>query len=307
MPQLALRVAYDGTAFRGWTDVRDAALRPALAKVAFGGGSLPSIVAASRTDAGVHAAGQVCSLFLPADDDDDGQRRRRSKDIDVAQLTYSLNQLLPAEVAVTRAALVGDAFDVRANRGKTYTYSFSTGASCRDPLTRLYEWQVPSRRGQPRWDPERVAALAACLRGAHDFTAFANTPRGPERRRAIDPICTLDEVTLARRRPQQAGTGWRSDGDDDGATDDAYAAGLGDAWTLTVRGDRFLYKMVRNLAGALIRVGCGELSTDEVRGALEAGAFAARPASMPLTAPAHGLVLRSVDYAPADDPFLVVA
>ena len=109
------RVAYDGTAFRGWTDVRDAALRPALAKVAFGGGSLPSIVAASRTDAGVHAAGQVCSLLLPADDDD-GQRRRRSKDIDVAQLTYSLNQLLPAEVAVTRAALVGDAFDVAQSR-----------------------------------------------------------------------------------------------------------------------------------------------------------------------------------------------
>ena len=66
-------------------------------------------------------------------------------------------------------------------------------------------------------------------------------------------------------------------------------------------GDRFLYKMVRNLVGALVKVGFGELEEDEVLEALETGEFAKRPASLPLTAPACGLVLRDVAYL--DDPF----
>ena len=52
MPKIALKVAYDGTAYRGWTHVRDAALRPTVQRVAQ---CAAVIVAASRTDAGVHA------------------------------------------------------------------------------------------------------------------------------------------------------------------------------------------------------------------------------------------------------------
>ena len=61
-----------------------------------------------------------------------------------------------------------------------------------------------------------------------------------------------------------------------------------------------LYKMVRNLVGAMVRVGSGELSSEEVLAALQQGSFA-RSDSVPLTAPAQGLVLRKVHYQV--DPF----
>ena len=100
---------------------------------------------------------------------------------------------------------------------------------------------------------------------------------GGERDAAVDPVCCLRELSLA---------------------EEALEPGR---WRLTVRGDRFLYKMVRNLAGAIVRVGSGELSSEEVLEALERGAFT-RSASVPLTAPAHGLCLRHVAYEA--DPFV---
>ena len=89
-------------------------------------------------------------------------------------------------------------------------------------------------------------------------------------------MCTLSRVTLQQLGPTQ----------------------------LRVRlvGSRFLYKMARNSVGAIVRVGSGELSLDEVQHALRHGAFE-RSRSLPLTAPAHGLVLQRVAFAPEDDPF----
>lgn len=269
--RLALLVAYDGTPYRGWTDVRDGALRPTLARV-LGLKEPPLLEAASRTDAGVHAHGQVCSLSLEADGS-----------IDVGQLAYSLNQLLPPEVAVKCAALQPGDFDVRSNVGKLYQYRFNV-APCRDPLTRLQQWHVPLRRGQV-WDAQKAAAFAEQLRGRHRFAAFGNRPRGTERHAEVDPTCTLSEVLLAPALIDP--------------TLESIAHG---SWRVTVRGDRFLYKMVRNLVGAIVRVGVGEISSEECLEALEHGAFA-RSASVPLTAPAHGLCLWHVDYAV--DPFQV--
>jgi tRNA pseudouridine38-40 synthase len=262
MVRLALLVAYDGTPYRGWTDLRDVALRPTLARLL--GGDDPLLEAASRTDRGVHARGQVCSLALAPS----------ASAPECGQLAYSLNQLLPAEVAVRAAAAVDDDFDVRANVGKEYVYRFSTRPGGRDPLRRLYEWHVPPRRGRPEWDASAADAAAAALRGTHSFAAFGNRPRGGERHALVDPVCELRELRLE--------------------------AEPGGTWRLVVRGDRFLYKMVRNLAGALVRVGHGELSCDEVVDAVETGKFH-RGSSVPLTAPAHGLVLQRVEYA--SDPF----
>ena len=259
LARLALLVSYDGTPYRGWNDVRDVALRPALAKVLRG--TLPMVEAASRTDAGVHAAGQVCSLALSD-----------ASSVDCGQLVYSLNQILPPEVAVRRAVLVGSGFDCRDNCGKFYEYRFSLG-QCRNPLTRLHEWHVPLRRGQT-WDATLACEYAAQLRGRHNFAAFANRPRGRERSREVNAECVLDEITLEPQPGASATTSWR----------------------VRIRGNRFLYKMVRNLVGSIVRVGTGELSSAECKEALAQGAFA-RSASVPLTAPAHGLVLKRVEYA----------
>ena len=262
--RIALLTSYDGTPFRGWADLRDVALRPKLERVL---GQPVLVEAASRTDAGVHARGQVCAFDVERED---------MTPAELAQLTYSLNQLLPPELSVRQAASVPPTFDPRTNQGKEYRYALSIGAGARDPLRRLYEWQVPSRRGAPPWDAEAAAAAARALEGTHAFTAFANTPRGSERRKEVDPVCTLSRVTLQQLGPTQ----------------------------LCVRlvGSRFLYKMARNSVGAIVRVGSGELSLDEVQHALRHGAFE-RSRSLPLTAPAHGLVLQRVAFAPEDDPF----
>ena len=278
MVRLALQVAYDGTPYRGWTDVRDCVLRPTLGRILHGDASaMPMIEAASRTDAGVHSrGGQVCSTTL--------ESARAVCEADIGQLVYSLNQCLPPEVAISRAALVTDAFDVRATVGKTYMYQLSTRPGCRDPLTRLYEWHVPSQRGRPPWDATRVSELAAQLQGTHRFTAFGNRPRGGERHSKVNPVCTLRELSLQSNEA---------------------TAGMGldaESWTIIVRGDRFLYKMVRNLVGALVKVGSGDLASEEVLEALEQGAFS-RSASVPLTAPACGLALAHVEYAAHHDPF----
>ena len=263
--RLALLVAYDGTPYRGWTDVRDTALRPALATVlGLAADEPPLVQAASRTDAGVHANGQVCSLALS----------EGTKEVDCGQLAYSLNQLLPAEVAVRSVRLVDPSFDVRSNVGKTYLYRLSTRAGSRDPLRRLYEWHLQPRRGRPLWDASAVVHTAKSLRGTHSFAAYGNRPRGGERDADVDPMCSLRELSI------------RAEGDD--------------AWLFTLSGDRFLYKMARNLVGALVRVGSGELTSEELVEALHSGGFE-RGASTPLTAPAHGLVLEQVDYA--SDPF----
>ena len=184
--RVALVTAYDGTSFRGWADVRDVALRPALERVL---GQPIHIEAASRTDAGVHARGQVCAF--------DVERAGMPPD-ELSQLQYSLNQLLPPELSVRHTALMPSGFDPRSNLGKEYRYALSIGAGARDPLQRLYEWQVPARRGAPAWDEEAAAAAARALEGTHSFGALANTPRGSERKKEVDPVCTLSRVRLHR-------------------------------------------------------------------------------------------------------------
>lgn len=262
--RVALVTAYDGTPFRGWTDVRDVALRPVLERLL---GQPVRVEAASRTDAGVHARGQVCAFDV---------ERAGMSPSELAQLQYSLNQLLPPELSVRHMALMPSSFDPRSNLGKEYRYALSIGAGSRDPLHRLYEWQVPARLGAPAWNAEAAAAAARTLEGTHSFGALANTPRGSERKKEVDPICTLSRVRLHRTGRTQL--------------------------SVRLTGSRFLYKMARNSVGAIVRVGSGELSLEELQHALRHGAFE-RSRSVPLTAPANGLVLHRVDFAPDKGPF----
>ena len=264
--KLALLLSYDGTSYRGWTGIRDTEVRPALSRVLCAGDSLPLVEAASRTDAGVHARGQVATVNV----------EWALSDRELPQVIYSINQLLPDAICVRDAALVqASSFDVRANLGKEYRYALST-APCRDPLRRLHEWQLPSRREAPRWDVLAVKHAARLLVGTHSFGAFGNTPRGAERKVEVDPRCTLRMLQLRQLGPTE--------------------------FEFRMRGDRFLYKMVRNLVGALVKVGHGELHAEELAQALEDGQFK-RSRSVPLTAPAHGLVLHRVLYE--SSPFRV--
>jgi tRNA pseudouridine38-40 synthase len=120
-------------------------------------GTTVKLSVAGRTDAGVHAWGQVAS-FPGADT------------VDVPALEQGLNSVLPDDVAVVRLESVADGFDARRDaRSRTYCYRVLTRPA-----------PSPFERARALWvrgalDPERLGKCAAMLVGTHDFTAFTPT------------------------------------------------------------------------------------------------------------------------------------
>jgi tRNA pseudouridine38-40 synthase len=156
MRTLKLTVAYDGTRFVGWQRQAEGesiqgVLEEALAR--FEGGPV-TVHGAGRTDAGVHALGQVASVQVTCRHD-------------VETLTRALNAQLPEEVRVHAIQEVTDGFHARFSaRGKTYRYQIRTGGVA-SPFDRGYVWQLPERL-----DVEAMRAAARALLGQHDFAAF---------------------------------------------------------------------------------------------------------------------------------------
>ena len=160
MAVVRLDVAYDGTDFHGWArqpGVRtvEGVLTEALERVLR---FPPALSVAGRTDAGVHARGQVVSF--PAPHDADPTRVRRA-----------VNGMLAPEVVVTRAAFAPDGFDARRSAtAREYRYRMFLGETP-DPFTARFTWLVS---GDLSLGPMRRAARG--LVGRHDFASFCRTP-----------------------------------------------------------------------------------------------------------------------------------
>lgn len=188
MPRYALRVEYDGGPFAGWQRQAEApsvqgALEAAAARIASGGAA---VFGAGRTDAGVHAEGQVAHLDL-------------ARDWEPERLAAALNaHLRPDPVAVTAAARVGDGFHARFDAvERVYVYRIVARAA---PLTleRGRVWRV----ARPL-DAGAMRAAAAALVGRHDFTTFRSSIC-----QAKSPEKTLDEISL-EARPYPGGAEFR--------------------------------------------------------------------------------------------------
>jgi len=151
-----ITLAYDGTDYFGWqTQLNQptiqAALGDALEKLE---GALVTTHAAGRTDAGVHAEGQVVSFRL--------QREWRGGD-----LRRALNGNLPQDIRVIDAAPADEEFHARFDaKSKTYRYQIYT-AEVMNPFLVRYAWHYPYPL-----DVERMVEESRELIGAHDFTAF---------------------------------------------------------------------------------------------------------------------------------------
>jgi tRNA pseudouridine38-40 synthase len=176
---IRLTLAYDGGRFHGW-QVQPAAatvqgaLIDACARLL---GSPVRVVGASRTDAGVHAVGQVASVWT-------------TSTLPTATFTRGLNALLPDDVRVLDAREERPGFDARRwASGKRYLYLLDTGMAA-NPLLRRFAWHVAT----PLDAPAMAKALGP-LRGRHDFSAFCASP-GRER----SPVCTVWSARLACRR-----------------------------------------------------------------------------------------------------------
>ena len=150
-------IAYDGTGFHGWQVQPDRAtvqgeLRDALARIT-GEDVLPQ--GSGRTDAGVHALGQVVSFALTAP-------------IPEANLARALNRTLPASIRVLSAARVGSDFHARHSaQAKTYEYRIFRGEICPPwQAPYVYALNVPL-------DVDAMQRASARVLGEHDFTSFA--------------------------------------------------------------------------------------------------------------------------------------
>jgi tRNA pseudouridine38-40 synthase len=156
MPVVKLTLEYDGTRYVGWQTQPNgpsvqAEVERALAELH---GGPRRVTGAGRTDAGVHALGQVASF-------------REDAPLPLRAYVQGMNALLPADIAVRAAGLEPEGFDARRSaRGKRYRYRI-VSAPTRAPLSRLQAWQL----FRPL-DLAGMRAAAAPLLGVHDFSAF---------------------------------------------------------------------------------------------------------------------------------------
>jgi tRNA pseudouridine38-40 synthase len=252
-------LAYDGTDFGGWQVQPDRAtiqgtLAEAIERVT-GEGTLPQ--GSGRTDAGVHARGQVASFWLEAP-------------IPAENLQRALNRKLPEAVRVLRTEPAKPEFHARHSaKAKSYEYRIYRGEICM-PWEARFAWALhwPLNLG-----PMQEAARA--VTGTHDFSSFA----------ASDP-------DLTARRMQDPGD---EDGNLRGNVRTVFESEWhqeGELLLYRVRGDGFLHHMVRNLVGTFVDVGRGTLEPGEIAGILAAKSRSEAGA----TAPARGLFLDNVEY-----------
>ncbi len=269
-------LAYDGTDFAGWA--RQPGLRTVQGLVEDGlalvlragprGDAPPRVTVAGRTDAGVHARGQVLHVDVPvgAWEAVPGRSDRGPAE----SLLIRLNGVLPDDVTVRGVRVAADGFDARFSAvARRYVYRVCDLDSARDPLRRRHVlW---TRR------PLDVAAMgeaAARVLGLHDFVAYCKPRPG------ATTIRTLDELTWERP----------TDGPDAGLV------------VATVRADAFCHSMVRALVGASIAVGEGRRPVGWPEELLVGGRRDPRTA----VAPARGLTLEEVVY-PSDAELAVRA
>lgn len=237
------RVEYDGTEFAGFQAqpgrrTVQGELERALAHLS--GGPRIQVKAAGRTDAGVHASGQVIAFTWPGS-------------MSARQLGPAIGALLPRDVAIGPLTRVALDFDPRrAATRREYRYSIWTGP--RSPLRNRFRYELDERL-----DVEAMQTAARHLVGRHDFSAFGRVQHTATR--------TLFEVRLRRR---------------------------GYLVTIDVTGDAFLRQMVRSIVAALIRIGMGRATAEDLVRELRSPGRAFAGAVVP----AQGLCLRRVTIGP---------
>ncbi|KPJ53763.1 hypothetical protein AMJ39_03410 [candidate division TA06 bacterium DG_24] len=154
MRNIKLTIEFDGSGFHGWQiqgelPTVQGALEDAIARLT---GERIRVIGAGRTDAGVHALGQVANFHT------------RSK-LDVSQIGAALNGILPRSVYVHEAIEVALDFNARfAARTRRYRYRLLRG---RSPMRRKWAWEVPFV-----FDPQPIRDALRTLEGRHDFTSF---------------------------------------------------------------------------------------------------------------------------------------
>jgi tRNA pseudouridine38-40 synthase len=228
-------LAYDGTPFVGWQRQADGesiqgVLEAVLSRF---DGAPVTVHGAGRTDAGVHALGQVASA-------------RMATPLDEATLLRASNAQLPEAVRVLRVEVMPDAFHARfsATR-KTYRYLIAVG-DVASPFQRAFTWHIP--------EPLDILRMRHAMRafvGRHDFSAFRSVGGG-----AGDSVRTMIRSEVLVMAP---------------AAIHLHPWGGNAVIAVEVAADGFLRHMVRAIVGTVVEVGRGWREPDSMADLLAGG------------------------------------
>ena len=219
MTSFKITLAYDGTDFVGWQrQASGSSIQGLLEDALRDLDQRPiDVTGAGRTDAGVHAHGQVASFSL-------------ERVIEAHVLVGALNARLPATVRVLSAEPVATTFHARYDaRAKTYRYRI-WNAIVMSPFERAYAWHIPGSL-----DREAMADAARLLEGCHDFASFQAA--GASTKTSERRVFSSRIVTVVAPR----GT----------------AGGSPVLLEYEIRGNGFLRHMVRTIVGSLVEIGRG--------------------------------------------------
>jgi tRNA pseudouridine38-40 synthase len=272
--RLRIDLAYDGSGFSGWAAqpgrrTVEETLAAALGRVLRLPGP-PGLTVAGRTDAGVHARGQVVHVDVPESAwttlSDQGPRQAAGQGAGKAGPLTRLAAVLPPDVRVHAVGPAPDGFDARFSAlWRRYSYRVCDDPARADPL----------RRHETLWTPRRLdlAAMneaAASLAGEHDFAAFCRRREGATTVRTLRQLDWHRDAAGAHDEP-----------------DDEHGVAVA-----TVVADAFCHNMVRALVGALLAVGEGRRPPGWPAEVLAA---AVRDPAVRVVPP-HGLCLEEVGY-----------
>jgi len=224
MRNIKFTIAYDGTDFSGWQaqpgqPTVQGALTDVLEKLTE---RRLTIYAAGRTDAGVHAAGQVVNF-------------RTQSPLTTEEFQRAFNSLLPSSIRVNAAEEVGPDFHSRWDAlAKTYRYRIFRGHVV-PPFLWKYVQHDPYELNF-----NAMAEAAHLFIGEHDFTSFAASTGSEEDDRERTTIRTIYRSELLR-------------------TQNADSHNAAEEWVYAVRGKSFMRHMVRKMVGTLVEVGRGKL------------------------------------------------
>ena len=235
MRNFKMVLQYEGTRFKGWqrqesTDnTIQGKLENILSKMV---GTPVEIQGSGRTDAGVHALGQVANFHADTE-------------MSEQEILSYVNQYLPEDIAVISVKEVADRFHSRLNAtGKTYCYLL-----IQSELPHVFERRF-AHRIEERLDVEAMEKASGYLLGTHDFAAFTSTKKSKK-----STVRTIDEITFTKEYSSVLRT--------------VTEAQEPDLLRITYSGDGFLYHMVRILTGTLIEVGMHLRSPEEIPEILE--------------------------------------
>jgi tRNA pseudouridine38-40 synthase len=255
---IKLTIEYDGTNYHGWQlqpgkRTIQGELVNAVSELL---GWRTRVTAASRTDAGVSAVGQVAVIQIDSP-------------IPTKNFIKAITDRLPADIAVTEAVDVPMGFDVIGDaKCKLYRYTIFTGRA--RPVFVHQCWHLPEKL-----DIAAMNEAAKLLIGQKDFKSFA----------AADDKRTDSIRTIFRCEVYTSNSPLPNTSDEPRATSD-------DWLFVDVEGNRFLYNMVRNIVGTLVEVGVGRMKPEKITEILEAKD---RKAAGPI-APPEGLCLMWIKY-----------